>query len=196
MQKELVRKCVHLSIACVPAIDRAAAWLSLILLSCGIIIYVFSESLRVEQGRLQDCGIIRIIQRVTLFVSRAHEPRDIVLAPVTLALGAIFVLLFFPPPYSYAGIYCLAFGDTAAILVGKLVKGPRLPLSGEKRWSGQLACWGVCFFVCWLTTGLLAASLAAGFAASVIESLQIRDGDNLMIPMAAALFLEVGASLF
>lgn len=196
LKRELFRKFIHMSIAIVPLLDAISSWMVLILLSSGIILYVFSESLRVEEGGPRKSLLIRIIQRFTLFVSRKNEPGDIMLAPISLAMGAILALLLFPPPFSYAGIYCLAFGDTAAILVGKTVGGPKLPLSGQKSWSGFLACWAVSAWFCWSLTGALVASIAAGAVAAFVEALQVQDADNIMIPLAAALVLEMGVTLF
>lgn len=85
-----------------------------------------------------------------------------------------------------ASIYCVAFGDAAAALIGKAVGGPKI--FGKKSWAGSLAC----LFVC-LAAGRLCGfgwgSAAAGaIAATAIELCPTTRwfNDNLWMPLATA----------
>ncbi|UCF81254.1 MAG: DUF92 domain-containing protein [Acidobacteriota bacterium] len=95
----------------------------------------------------------------------------------------------------------MAFGDGAATLAGLLVGGPAVPWNFEKRWSGFAAFWlfgtlssGVLYayvaegrWTPWSgATWLFVAATAA--VAAFVESYPSGLDDNIVVPIAAALF--------
>ena len=103
-------------------------------------------------------------------------------------IGALCTILLFDKPVACAALLILAFGDTAASVVGRVVAGPRLV--GEKTLSGSLAMFA---------TGSLVAlpffppALAIGgtLAATIVELLPLPVDDNLSVPLAAGLTLTL-----
>jgi len=78
----------------------------------GILFYTCAESLRFLGFSLP------VVSSLTAAVLRKKEQGRFALAPVTLGLGALLALLFFPPLPAAAAIYALAFGDSASLLIG------------------------------------------------------------------------------
>ena len=197
MRRELLRKLLHVSVlAVLPLLDHAV-WAAFLLLCLGGVVYMISEEIRLERISRRRLPVrwfawgIRRIQLVTVGLSRNHESEDIVWAPVTLAVGALLTMVLFPPAAAAAGILCLAFGDTAALIAGRIIKGPLFPLSGEKHLSGMIACWAVCSLIVWLRTGNIAAAVLAGAAGSFAESVQMQNIDNIILPLSTAYVLEL-----
>ncbi len=203
LPRELVRKLLHLLIALIVPVMNYSPWLALSLLSYGVILYIVSEQYRLEYEENPDKKLptnmltyalihpLRTIKQVTVLVSRHCESSDIVWAPVFLAGGAMAAVLLFPPRYATVGIYCLALGDTAALFGGKIFKGPCLPLSKEKSYSGAIMCWIVCAGITYYYSQSLVISCLVGGACAFVESLQIHNADNIMIPVTGALSYEV-----
>ena len=192
MTRELVRKLVHLLILGVLPFLAYSPWIAVMLLSFGSIIYIISEHFRIErnsQSRGMPC--FTPIHRITVLLARSQERSDIVWAPITLAVGAIMTILLFPYPLAGIGIWCLALGDSAASIGGTLLKGPLLPYSRGKHLSGFVSCWVVCAAIVWIYTGHPAAAVTAGAAAAAAESIHIKDADNILLPLAAALVADI-----
>ncbi len=191
MERELVRKLVHLLILGVLPVLAYSPWIALLSLSFGSIIYILSEQYRIERiSRCHHGTCFTPIHRVTVLLAREQERSDIVWAPISLAVGAMITIALFPQPLSHIGILALALGDTAALIGGKVLKGPLLPFTREKHLSGFVSCWIVCAAVVWVYTGHFWAALTAGAAAAAAESLQVRNGDNILLPLAVALVTD------
>ncbi len=197
MSRELLRKLLHMTVlAVLPLLDHAV-WAAFLLLCIGGVVYMISEQIRLERINEHKLPVrwfawgIRRIQLVTVRLSRNYESDDIVWAPVTLAVGALLTMMLFPPAVAAVGILCLAFGDTAALIAGRTLEGPLLPLSGEKHLSGMIACWAVCSLIVWLKTGNIAAAVLAGAAGSCAEAVQMQNIDNILLPLSTAYVLEL-----
>ncbi|WP_246157025.1 diacylglycerol/polyprenol kinase family protein [Oceanispirochaeta crateris] len=181
IQKEFVRKSIHLMIALVPTL---AAWnykLTVSLLIVGILVYTYAEYLR---GRGQR---VPIISDLTALASRDRDKGHFVLGPVTLGIGALSALLLYPHPAASIAIYALAFGDGLSSLSGKLFGGVQIPLTGGKTLAGSLTC-----FISVLTAGLFISQqplsiLLVALMATFLEALPSKDLDNIIIPMGTGL---------
>ncbi len=201
MSRELLRKMIHLSILAAVPLVHYSEWIAIFFLCLGGLVYITSEQIRLEHispGPAVKKGppaIAGIVQRITVFLSRSSESSDIVWAPLALSLGAVMVILMFPAPAAVVGIYCLAFGDTAALIAGQIIGGIRLPLSKEKHVSGALACWAACSIVVWVHSGSLLLSLVIGAFGAGVESLQVQNADNIMLPLTVSLLYESGMVL-
>lgn len=178
-QIELFRKAIHVAIAAVPAIAAVDVSLAAGLLGVGIVIYVAAE-----QARL--LGIhVAVISDVTMLALRERDGRGFVLGPVTLGLGAMLALLLYPEPAASLAIYALAFGDSAAGVVGTALGRIKIPGTGGKSVAGSMACCVVVLAITLRLTGDLAASLILAVAAALLEAAPTRDYDNLVLPVGA-----------
>ena len=87
--------------------------------------------------------------------------------------------------------YSLAFGDTAACLVGKSMGKTRIPYTG-KTLEGSMACFATVFALAFHATGCdIVKTSAAALAATLTELLPVKDYDNLLIPLVTGLMLTV-----
>jgi phytol kinase len=180
--KEIIRKSIHCLIALVPFL---AAWniaFTLVLVLAGTAFYAF-----VEYSRINGLNIF-LISDITLLVSRDKDKTRFVYGPVTLGLGAILTLLLFPNAVAGIAICALAFGDSAASIIGKSVPSVKLPYSRNKSLSGTIACLAIVFFSTLKFTRDPLLSLPIAVVAALIESLPTGDLDNILLPLGTGIF--------
>ncbi|MDN3513426.1 MAG: haloacid dehalogenase-like hydrolase [Candidatus Brocadia sp.] len=180
--QEIRRKCLHILIAFVPLFSIFVYNTTLIVLFSLLIIYMASECLRVNGYSFPILG------GITRSSIRRLEERGFAFGPVTLVLGAILSLLFFPAIIANTVIWIVAFADTAATVVGRGIGNHRIPYNMKKSIEGSLAAWLVAFFCGCIYLPLFPAVLAASFS-SIIESLPLRSLDNLLMPIGTGIFL-------
>jgi phytol kinase len=188
-KKELVRKGLHILIAVVPLIASINLIFTVILLGTGTLFYVFAEKARRE-------GInIAIISDLTLIASRDKDKNRFVLGPVTLGIGAMLALLFYPQEISAIAIYALAFGDSIASLAGKAFGNLKIPFCGNKTFAGTIACFSIVLLFTFIKTGNVSLSYLIAAVAAVLEAFPTNDMDNIIMPMgtglAASIFLNI-----
>ena len=181
MQIEVFRKAIHLTIAVVPAIAAVDVLAAAGLLGVGIAIYVAAEQARIAGVR------VALISDITLLALRDRDRQGFVLGPVTLGLGAMLALLLYPEPAASVAIYALAFGDSAASVVGTTMGRIKIPFTGGKTVAGTLACFLAVLAVTLRVTGDLNACLAIAAAAALLEAAPTRDYDNLLLPAGTGL---------
>ena len=183
VHQEALRKIIHCLIVFVPFIAGYSYSLAYFLLSAGIIIYSGSEYLRMSGY------YVPVFSEIKAKAFRSQDMIHFAKAPVTLALGAMGALALFPMPAAAVAIYALAFGDTAACLVGKSIGRTRIPYTG-KTLEGSAACFATVFLLTLCTAGCSAPKTAAvALAATLTELLPIKDYDNLLIPLVTGLVL-------
>jgi len=119
-----------------------------------------------------------------------------------MMIGATLTSYLFPREPAAAGILCLAWGDSAAAVVGQLVKyllqrrgleaparsrAPVVARRGRKTWYGTAACLLVSAAMIWLvvTTDWRVVLPGAAMAA-IMERWTPGRWDNLTIPLAVA----------
>ena len=95
----------------------------------------------------------------------------------------MLALLLYPAQAATIAIYALAFGDSLASLVGKLVGSLSLPFTGGKTLAGSLACFLAVLFMTYRLIGSLKLSLIIALTATLIETLPSGDFDNLLLPV-------------
>ncbi len=174
---EFVRKSIHLLIGFVPGLAAINLNLTLALLASGTLIYALSESLRMS-------GVdVPLVSRVTALAARRRDSGKYVMGPVTLGLGALLSLLFYPNPAASIAIYALAFGDGLSSLIGKLFGSVRLPFTGGKSLEGSLTCLLAVFTASMAMSGRLLPSLAIAVFATIVEALPLKDLDNIALPV-------------
>jgi phytol kinase len=180
-QGEIVRKSLHLLVALVPVVASVNLVGTLILLAIGTVFYAFAETSR-RRG-----NPVFVVSDLTIIASRSRDAGAFVLGPVTLGLGAMLSLILYPEPAASIAILALAFGDGLASLVGTMVKGPKIPLLGNKTFAGSFACLAVVFLVTFAITRQAPASLAIAAAATVLEAIPAGNFDNLIIPFGVGM---------
>ena len=183
MQQEACRKIIHSLIVFVPLIARYSYSLAYFLLTVGIIIYSWSEFQRLTGH------YVPVFSEIKAKAFRSQDMIHFAKAPVTLALGAMGALALYPMPAAAVAIYSLAFGDTAACLVGKSFGKTKIPYT-NKTWAGSAACFATVFALAFHATGCsFTKTTAVALAATLTELLPIKDYDNLLIPLVTGLML-------
>lgn len=183
--KELFRKLLHMSIAFVPLIiEISSRIVVLILLALGSCVYLISEYIRTSTYKKRN-NPLRLISESALFASRPGEAERIILAPVTLAIGTALILLFPLAPLS-CGIYVLAFGDTAASLVGQYIKSAKIPWTRGKSITGFCACYAISTVCVCTVVKDPGIALLAGGGAAILELFSRKDIDNILLPLGTA----------
>lgn len=153
-------------------------------------------------------GVIRD-QAAVDGMSRSGDPREILKGP--LYYGIVFVILtiayWYDSPIGITALMMLCGGDGLADVVGKRLQSQSIPWSPRKTWLGTAAM----FTAGWLFSMLILAvfGLAGKFSttisslflpvtiltilATLVESLPMRDIDNLTVPLVCVV---VGHLLF
>ncbi|MGL4525134.1 MAG: diacylglycerol/polyprenol kinase family protein [Spirochaetia bacterium] len=177
---ELTRKLLHISgFLCIP-LAHYSRYLTILLLSFAIIVYMILEILRLAYQR------DRLFHRIVIFASRGHEFQGIVLGPITLALGIIIVLAIFPLFFAQVGIVGLTLGDGFSSLIGRFWGKRRPKILAGKSIEGCLAC----FFA--TLSGLLVLGISlpqaflCAFVVMLVEVLPFKNFDNIIIPIVAS----------
>ncbi len=181
LQKEFIRKFIHLLIALVPFAATINYNMTVVFVTLGILIYSYSETLRCS-GRE-----VFIISSITIIAARERDRDKFVLGPITLGFGALLTLLLYPSPAATLGIYALAFGDGLSSIFGKLMGKTILPHTGGKTVVGSSVCFIAVFFASYAICNNTGKSLIIAFTATLIEMLPLKDFDNLFIPVGTAL---------
>lgn len=136
-------------------------------------------------------------------MSRSGKRQEILLGP--LFYGVVFVVLTLiywkDSPIGIVALMLLCGGDGLADIIGRRVKSPALPWSKGKTWAGTLFMflggWFFSLLILWIfiLKGIFVAPLGAylpaiiliSIAGAMVESLPIRDLDNLTVPAVAIL---------
>lgn len=187
LDRELMRKAIHLLIALAPPLASVHMHLAMGLLMAGTLFYTVAEAMRLTGVR------VAVVSGLTAAAARPGDT-GFVLGPVTLGLGAMLALLLYPLPASAIAIYALAFGDAAASVVGMACAGRRRPPHG-KTVAGSAACFAAVFLVTFALTADVHLSAAAAAAAMTIEALSGRDLDNLLLPVGVGLVVQAARTL-
>ncbi len=185
IEKEFVRKGIHMTIAVIPTLAAVNTLLTTLLLLSGIMFYLISELFRI-QGR----PVSGFISTITSIASRDRD-KGITLGPLTLALGALLVLTSFNPIAASCGIYALAFGDGLSSVTGKLWGRVKIPFTGGKSVVGSITCFFMIFVTTFIITNSIEKSLLAGVAGAVTELIPVKDVDNLLIPIVVAVVVSL-----
>ena len=181
LRSEIVRKSIHFLIAIVPTLASTfRIFFAISLLATGTLVYIGSEYLR------RHGTAVPIITRLTLLASRPRDRGRFILGPVTLSLGAMVALVFYPEPAASIAIYALAFGDGLAGLVGTFWGSLHIPGTGKSA-EGSAACFVASFVVAVGITPSVSVAVIVALVATVLEALPTRDADNLLLPIGVGL---------
>jgi dolichol kinase len=187
LKTEIVRKSIHFLIALSPSMAAVNRPLTVFVLMTGTLGYTLMEALRVSGVK------VPLISSLTQMASRSRDMGHFVLGPVTLGLGALLALLLYPAPAASIAIYALAFGDGFASLVGKFFGRLRPALLCGKSLEGSLTCFAAAFIAAYQVSGKLRIALPAALTAMVVEALPLDDYDNIALPVAVGLTVQLVA---
>ncbi|MCL2381283.1 MAG: phosphatidate cytidylyltransferase [Treponema sp.] len=190
MKTELIRKGIHALVALAPWLALVNRSHTALLLMGGVFFYACVESLRFVGFSPP------FVSSVTNTVLREREQGRFALGPITLGLGALLALLLFPPQAAAAGIYALAFGDSAATIAGRLFGRVRPAFMAGKSLEGSLACFAAATLSCFLVFRDWRIALATGIVSMLVEAFSVRDFDNLLLPLAAGFTASMAALVF
>jgi len=177
--RETLRKWIHASGALVPFAAHLSKVGATVALSLVTALYVLSEVWRLNGFSLP--GFTWVTRRTVRF----EELRRPSLGPVFLALGCLICLWCFPWHIATSAILLVSLGDTAAAVLGRRLGRHRLFYSPKKSLEGTAAF----FLVGLAATGWLLplpACFAACAVGAVLESLPVKDWDNILVPLGAA----------
>ncbi|KAF0106524.1 MAG: putative phosphatidate cytidylyltransferase [Anaerolineaceae bacterium] len=137
-------------------------------------------------------------------MSRSGDRREILKGP--LFYGIIFVVMTLvywkDSPIGMTAVMLMCGGDGLADIMGRGIKSPKLPWSREKSVAGSAGMFLGGWTLTLLILGIFVLANAAGFgpltgyllpvtlialAATLVESLPIRDVDNVTVTLAAVL---------
>jgi len=165
----------------------------------------------VDLSRLRAKRWALWIYRTFPLIFRRDERHDLSGASVMMA-GATVTSYLFPAEPAAAGILCLAWGDSAAAVVGQAVshhrqqlglepaertRAPAVTLRRGKTWAGSAACLVASVLMIGLVTGWHpAALLSGGLAAAAMERWTPGRWDNLAIPLVTAGVVQIALRWF
>ena len=181
---EAVRKVIHFLIALSPGMATINHGFTLVLLMAGILFYTCMEYFRLS-------GIqVPFVSGITKLASRGRDDGKFVLGPVTLGIGALLALLFYPAPASAIAIYALAFGDGFASLAGKLYGNTRPSFMAGKSIEGSTACFIAVLASAFLVSRNIQTAIVAAVVGTVVEALPLEDYDNIALPVSVGLVVQ------
>lgn len=176
LEIEFLRKTVHLSGVFLLPVLLWNRHLFAGTIAAALLIYLFVEwSARMGKR-------IPLLTRLTEACKRSDEKGRPSLGPILLAAACIVTPCLFGAKAAAAGLAQAFVADTAATLVGMQWGRVKLPWSSKKSRIGSLA-----YFLTAVLTDLCFVPFPKAFllalAGTAIESLPIREGDNLTVPM-------------
>ncbi|MDR2052211.1 MAG: phosphatidate cytidylyltransferase [Treponema sp.] len=184
IKTETVRKAIHFLIALSPGMAAVNHAFTIGLLMAGILFYVCVECFRLAGVQ------VPLVSRITKLASRGRDDNRFVLGPVTLGIGALLALLFYPAPASAIAIYALAFGDGFASLAGKLYGNIRPSFMMGKSIEGSTACFIAVLASAFLVSHSFPTAIVAAIVGTVVEALPLEDYDNIALPVSVGLVVQ------
>ncbi len=161
--------------------------------------------LSVDMARLATKSWALWFYRTFPLIFRRDERQRLSGASVMM-IGATITSFLFPSVPAAAGILCLAWGDSAAAIVGQAVsfrrqqlglekgttsRAPVVATRGSKTWVGTSACFLVSMVVILLVSDAsLLLSVAGGIASATMERWTPGRWDNLTMPLATAAVIQ------
>ena len=182
--KEAFRKLIHISGSLVPLIAHLSS-VNLVIVALSVITVLYSIS---ELLRLAGYNIY-LISRIVSFANRKRDEKRFSLGPITLSLGIIISLYFFPMYIATISILALSFGDGLASFVGR-VFGKKKCIFRCKTCMGSLTCFVSTLVAVLIFTRLFIFSILIAFITTIVELLPLKDLDNIAIPLATSLITK------
>lgn len=183
---ELIRKSIHMLIALVPFFASLNLSLTTYVVAFGLFTYSLNEYFHYRHKRS-----FSPLSWITELASRERDKGHFVLGPLTLLLGVLLALIFFPHPASSLAIYALAFGDGLASLVGKVWGKTKFPFLNDKTLEGSFACFSAVYLSSYFVLHSMGQALMTALFATLLEAIPLKDYDNIIIPLGTGIFALV-----
>jgi len=148
------------------------------------VLYTASEIARVREIN------IPILSLITWNAANKTELYEFATAPIHFALGIAISLLVFPAPTCYVAITVLTLGDGCAHIFGMKFGRTRLPFNKGKNLEGTICGFLFAFFGATIFVDPTRAFIVAAVG-MLIESLPLPINDNITLPIAAGLMLNL-----
>jgi dolichol kinase len=189
LRREFGRKAFHMLSLVYWAAFALLGWPRILYWICPWLIVV----LAIETARLYVPWVERTLVGLFEGLIRETERRHYsgIVHTTTGSLAAMLIAQG-DPVIVGAAIGQLAFGDSAAALIGKAFGRTKI-LGGKKSLEGSLACFSACFALAIAVGVRPGAALASALAASAVELLPTTGffNDNLWMPVASAAVLRL-----
>lgn len=148
---------------------------------------------------------------VVLAGSRSGYRREFLLGPVyyAAAFAVLTVMFWRTSPVGMSALMVMVVGDGLGEIAGRSVRSPRIPWNAEKSVAGSIAVfvggWVGAALAVWVFTsagyvpgtwtGYLVPLVGVAAVGTVVETLPLRELDNITVPAASALagYLMLGA---
>lgn len=193
MWPELKRKAFHLT-----ALIYCAGFLFLprsqyiSLLSCWLILEFAVEILRIKNSSVRAWFS-------THFKGITREKEEFHFTGIFWMITGVLstAVLLEPTKLAVTALLYLIFGDAAASLIGKSIKGPHW-FRSDKRISGSVGCFLVCVLIGVLVLGpdySKGTIFGGALVATFLEMGLIPGNDNLLIPAGSAVFFLIYQNL-
>ncbi len=160
--------------------DLAFAFLSL-----SISILFFGEYLRQSND---ESELTLYVKKVLNKPLRSFEKRGYV-ASFSYIGGVMMVTLFIPQIYAFAAALILSVGDPSAALVGRKFGNTPLTHNPDKSLEGSLSMLIVSIIALQIVGIPVLLTLLTATGATIFESLDLKVGDNLMLPILAGIVM-------
>lgn len=182
LRREFYRKIIHFMGVPIPFLANLNKSLIQYLLLGTIIIYTVSEGLRYIGFHFP------VVSSITKRAQRYTETRGFILGPISLTVGILLPLLFFPPSIYIPSILIVCISDALSGLIGKRFGRITFPFY-NRTVEGSLVFYASAFIILLFFIPLRAAFLVA-MIPTIIELISPYNLDNLILPSITALLLK------
>ncbi len=141
--------------------------------------------------RLNDDRLRQFFLRFFRSLIRSHEEEHL-LGSTHFMIAALISVLVFDKMIAISALFFLVIGDTAAAIVGK--KFGKSIYRG-KSVQGSLGCLICCLMIGFLLLDSPWVILAGSLSATIFEALPVPMDDNMRVPIASGLTMQLVARL-
>jgi dolichol kinase len=181
----MIRKLLHVSTVVVPIAYIFVPRFPMIISLCVLgILFLSFDFLRLE------------IRAISSFFDRYfnkliwNKEKDTLTAATHYMIAAFLSVYFFDKWVAIAVLFFLAFGDTAAHIIG--VRWGKNRLDTEKTIEGSLACLGICVSISFfLPQPSFIVLIVGSLVASLVEFFPFGIDDNFTLPLISGAAMEI-----
>ncbi|MCL5271717.1 MAG: SEC59/DGK1/VTE5 family protein [bacterium] len=194
IKAELSRKGIHLATSIFPLAYAVGDHKRVMLAILGVLLVLLAIA---EIARRRPVWLGRLFNRVFGYMLRDHEKSRGLLGSTWYCLASLLCIAFLTRPVAVLALLYLAYGDTAASLVGRRWGRTRI---GAKSLEGTLGFMAVACLAAAVARACspeysLTVGLIGALAAALAELLLTRLDDNLSVPLVAGVAMTLAARL-
>jgi uncharacterized protein (TIGR00297 family) len=167
---------------------------TLVALTALLVVLSIAEYLRLRE----ENALSKFINEIFSPAFRGDEAMGY-LSSFFYILGVFLVVLLMPKEIAMASVSLLAFADPSATLVGKKFGRTKWSTNKNKSVEGSIAMLAVSVIILIIFHSLynleisVLTMLFVAIAVTMIESLPLRIGDNILIPLIGAMIMSAGS---